>query len=203
MSYKEPFMPITAIIQEAEDQGELDFANEDSAEHRELAHQDLTAAKSLADAAKKAQKEDKRTKKALNRKAKQSAMEATEHAQKAVVLADNKHKKISNPEIYSRLHKTHNNSFLQRELAQVGEEIVNQEDIKKLNSSIKRKRGEKSPYNSVRFTDQDITDTSVDTAIEVAEKAIDNLEKKVKTSKRLKIKLNGTTYALDFEGEDT
>lgn len=133
---------IPAIVQEAEEneKSKLNFENEDSAEQRSLAHQDLTAAKTLSNASKSTDAEDKSTKKALNRKAKQTAMEAVEHAQKSVVYADEKHKVINNDELHAKLEKTHNNSFLQREQKRTGTNIVEKSDIDKLNSAVKKRQ---------------------------------------------------------------
>ena len=188
------------IVQVAEENTEdkLNFENKDSAENRELAHQDLKAAKTLAAASKATANEDISTKKALNRKAKQSAMEATEHAQKAITYADEKHKKISNPKTHSQLETTHNNTFMQREQKKAGINILDEDDIKKLNSAIKKKNGQKSPYNAVRFNVQDIDDKSVQDSIEVADKAVKNLEREVKRSKETSIQLGNINVSFDI-----
>ena len=110
-------------------------------------------------------KENKGTKKALNRKAKQVAMEATEHAQKAVVYADEDCKKITNSGLHDKLTKTHNNEFLQREQEKVGINIVEKEDIIKLNSAVKKRKGEYSPYNAVRFSEQEIDEINILNAV--------------------------------------
>lgn len=189
-----------AIVQEAEEneKSKLNFENEDSVEQRNLAHQDLTVAKTLSNVSKATDAKDKSTKKALNRKAKQTAMETVEHAQKSVVYADEKHKVISNDELHAKLEKTHNNSFLQKEQEKTGTNIVEKSDIEKLNSAVKKKKGEKSPYNAVRFTEQEIDDKSVSVAIEVAEKAVNNLEKKVEESKQEKIEIGNQGYYIDL-----
>lgn len=170
----------------------LNFENEASAEHRELAHQDLTAAKVLFKASKANATSDRRMKKALNRKAKQTAMESTEHSQKAIIFADDRHQNIKNPELHAKLEKTHNNSFMQREQEKAGINIVDKNDIQKLNSSIQRKNGEKSPYNGVRFYNQELDDDSVQEAIEVAEKAVNNLEEKVNQDKVQTVHIGNT-----------
>lgn len=188
-----------AIVQEADEseKSELNFENEDSVEQRNLAHQDLTAAKVLSSASKSTDKDDKSTKKALNRKAKQTTLEAVEHAQKSVTYADEKHTKI-NDKLHERLEKTHNNSFMQREQKKAGINIAEDDDIKKLSSAIKKKKGEKSPYNAVRFTEQEIDDKSVDDGISIAEKIISNLEKKVEESKKEVIQIGDSKIILDI-----
>lgn len=191
---------VPAIVQEAEEneKGKLNFENEDSAEQRSLARQDLIAAKALSDVSKSMDAENKSTKKALNRKAKQTAMEAVEHAQKSVIYADEEHKVINNDDFHAKLEKTHNNSFLQREQKKTGMHIVEKSDIDKLNSAVKKKRGEKSPYNAVRYTEQEIDDKTVNDAIEVAEKAVNNLDKKVEESKKETIKIGNQNFYIDF-----
>lgn len=191
---------VPAIVQEAEEneKGKLNFENEDSAEQRSLARQDLIAAKALSDVSKSMDAENKSTKKALNRKAKQTAMEAVEHAQKSVIYADEEHKVINNDDLHTKLEKTHNNSFLQREQKKTGMHIVEKSDIEKLNSAVKKKRGEKSPYNAVRYTEQEIDDKTVNDAIAVAEKAVNNLDKKVEESKKETIKIGNQNFYIDF-----
>lgn len=189
---------IPAVIQEmnVQENRELNFENEASIEQRELAHQDLTSAKVLAKASQSS--DDKHIKKSLNRKAKQAAMESVEHAQKSVTYADEDHKKIQNEDVHSKLEKTHNNSFMQREQEAAGIQILTKEDINKLNSTIKKKNGEKSPYNAVRFTDQEISDQAVNDAIDVAEKAVTNLEQKVSDNKRTKIQMGNFDVLIDI-----
>lgn len=191
---------VPAIVEEAEEnkKGKLNFENEDSAEQRSLAHQDLIAAKALSDVSKSMDTENKSTKKALNRKAKQTAMEAVEHAQKSVIYADEEHKVINNDDLHAKLEKTHNNSFLQKEQKKTGINIVEKSDIDKLNSAVKKKRGEKSPYNAVRYTEQEIDDKTVNDAIEVAEKAVNNLDQKVEESKKETIKIGNQNFYFDF-----
>ncbi len=191
---------VPAIVQEAEEnkKGKLNFENEDSAEQRSLARQDLIAAKALSDVSKSMDSENKSTKKALNRKAKQTAMEAVEHAQKSVIYADEEHKVINNDDLHAKLEKTHNNSFLQKEQKKTGINIVEKSDIDKVNSAVKKKRGEKSPYNAVRYTEQEIDDKAVNDAIEVAEKAVNNLDKKVEESKKETIKIGNQNFYIDF-----
>ncbi len=191
---------VPAIVQEAEEnkKGKLNFENEDSAEQRSLARQDLIAAKALSDVSKSMDSENKSTKKALNRKAKQTAMEAVEHAQKSVIYADEEHKVINNDDLHAKLEKTRNNSFLQKEQKKTGINIVEKSDIDKVNSAVKKKRGEKSPYNAVRYTEQEIDDKAVNDAIEVAEKAVNNLDKKVEESKKETIKIGNQNFYIDF-----
>lgn len=191
---------VPAIVQDAEEnkKGKLNFENEDSAEQHSLAHQDLIAAKALSDVSKSMDTENKSTKKALNRKAKQTAMEAVEHAQKSVIYADEEHKVINNDDLHAKLEKTHNNSFLQKEQKKTGINIVEKSDIDKLNSAVKKKRGEKSPYNAVRYTEQEIDDKTVNDAIEVAEKAVNNLDQKVEESKKETIKIGNQNLYFDF-----
>ncbi|MCB2298892.1 hypothetical protein [Clostridium tagluense] len=190
--------PAIVQVEEQNEKSELNFENEESIEQRELAHQDLEVAKALSKVSKNTDSNPKHIKKALNRKAKQIAMEATEHAQKSVTLADDKYKKINNLVVHMRLEKSHNNSFMQKEHEKAGINILEKEDVDKLNSAVKKKNGEKSPYNAVRFTNQEIDDKSVDEAIGVSEKAIDNLEKKVKQSKQTKIKIGDSEFIIDI-----
>ena len=77
--------------------------------------------------------------------------------------------------------------------------IVEKSDIDKLNSAVKKKRGEKSPYNAVRYTEQEIDDKTVNDAIEVAEKAVNNLDKKVEESKKETIKIGNQNFYIDFD----
>ncbi len=199
MGYFDSLMNSSVIREiEVSERSELNFENEDSIEQYKLACEDLTAAKSMSFVSKSMDKKNKRIKKALNRKAKQVAMEATEHAQKAVVYADEDCKKITDSELHEKLTKTHNNKFLQREQEKVGINIVETEDIVKLNSAVKKKKGEHSPYNAVRFSEQEIDDKAVDDAIEVAEKAIDNLEKKREENKREEIQIGDMKVIIDI-----
>ena len=82
---------------------------------------------------------------------------------------------------------THNNSFLQKEQKKTGINIVEKSDIDKVNSAVKKKRGEKSPYNAVRYTEQEIDD-----------KAVNNLDKKVEESKKETIKIGTQNFYIDF-----
>lgn len=189
---------IVQIIEEQSEKSELNFKNQKSVEQRELAHQDLEVAKVLSKKSKETDSSEKRIKKALNRKAKQTAMEATEHAQKAITFADDKNKKISDLKLHTNLEKTHNNQFMQREHKKVGINILEKEDIEKLNSAVKKKNGENSPYNAVRFNEQEIDDKYVDEAIEVAQKAIDNLEKKVQESQSIKFQIDDSEFTIDI-----
>ncbi|BCJ96331.1 hypothetical protein acsn021_39000 [Anaerocolumna cellulosilytica] len=113
-------------------------------------------------------------------------------------MADDKQKNIANAEIHSKLKKTHNNSFMQREQKKAGINILEKEDIDRLNSAVKKKNGEKSPYNAIRFTKQEIDDKSVDDSIEVAEKAINNLDKKVQESKSTEIQIGNIKVCIDI-----
>lgn len=193
MGYFDKLITSKAVIHEIT---ELNYENEKSVEHRELAHQDLKAAKALAEGAKS--NNDKGTKKALNRKAKQVAMETVEHAQKSVIYADENHQRIPNKDIYLKLEKTHNNSFLQKEQECAGINILEKEDIIELNSAIKKRNGEKSPYNAIRFTEQQIPDQAVDVAINVAKKAVSNLDKKVDENKGTRINIGNINVLLDM-----
>lgn len=92
MGYFDRLITSNTVQESVQEQQELNFENENSIEQRELAHQDLIAAESLAESSEKS--DDKHIKKSLNRKAKQSAIEATEHAQKSVIYADENHLKI-------------------------------------------------------------------------------------------------------------
>ena len=56
-----------------------------------------------------------------------------------------------------------------------------------MNSAVKKKRGEKSPYNAVRYTEQEIDD-----------KAVNNLDKKVEESKKETIKIGNQNFYIDF-----
>lgn len=190
MNYLEPYIR-PAIVQSIEDpseKSELNFKNKNSMKERELAYQDLEVAKVLANKSKETNSSEKHIKKALNRKAKQTAMEATEHAQKSITFADDKNTNIQKVEIHIKLKRTHNNSFMQREHEIAGINILDKKDIEKLNSSVK-KNGEKSPYNAIRFNEQKIDDKSVTDAIEVANKAMENLEKKIQENENNKIQI--------------
>ena len=84
------------------------------------------------------------------------------------------------------------------EQKKTGINIVEKSDIDKVNSAVKKKRGEKSPYNAVRYTEQEIDDKAVNDAIEVAEKAVNNLDKKVEESKKETIKIGNQNFYIDF-----
>ena len=87
---------------------------------------------------------------------------------------------------------------MQREQKKAGINILDEDDIKKLNSAIKKKNGQKSPYNAVRFNVQDIDDKSVQDSIEVADKAVKNLEREVKRSKETSIQLGNINVSFDI-----
>lgn len=126
-------------------------------------------------------------------------MEATEHAQKSVIYADENRLKIRSEKLHNQLEEhTHNNAFLQREEENVGIHILEKEDIEKLNSAINKKSEKYSPYNAIRFTNQDIDDQAVGDAINVAEKAVNNLDKKVEESKGTRIDLGDVEVSFDI-----
>ena len=111
---------------------------------------------------------------------------------------DHYYKVINKDNHHAKLKKTQNNSFLQKKQKKTGINIVEKSDIDKVNSAVKKKRGEKSPYNAVRYTEQEIDDKAVNDAIEVAEKAVNNLDKKVEESKKETIKIGNQNFYIDF-----
>lgn len=168
-----------------EEKSELNFQNEDSIEQREIADQDLIAAKILL---KKSENiDDEKVKKACDKKATEDAMQAVEKYQKSVIYADENHEKITNDELHEKLEKTHNLSFQQRETKKAGINILEEEDIKVLNKRVEKKPGQKSPYNAIRFTRQNTQHQDAKNAVEVAEKAKNNLNKKMEEGKQIQV----------------
>jgi hypothetical protein len=174
----------------------MNFQNEDSIEQRELANQDLIVAKALLNTAEKNQ--DEKVKKACDKKATENAMEAVEKYQKAVVYADEDYKKISNKTVHDKLVKTHNHKFQQQEQKKAGINILEDEDIDRLTEAIKKRKGEKSPYNAVRFSRQNIVHEQAKNAVAVAEKAKKNLEEMIEDQKHEKIEMDGLIITFDI-----
>ena len=171
----------------------LNFKNEDSVTQRKLAYEDLISAKTIAEAS----KNNDENKKALNRKAKQIAMEAVEHANKSVIYADDKNENFSS-NLHSKLEKTHNNKYLQREMAKQGINIIDSNDVDILNESIKNIIGKNSPYNSIRYNCQDISDISVSRSISVAEKSIRNLNRMIEENNKTIIEIDGLKVMVEI-----
>lgn len=189
---------IPVILAQAEineEKLELNFQNEDSIEQKELADQDLIAAKHLLADSEKS--DDIKIKKACDRKATQTAQEAVEKYQKSVIYADENHEKIVDDQMHKNLEKTHNTSFQQRETKKAGINILEKEDINMLNKGIKKKPEEKSPYNAIRFSKQDIPHENAKNAVAVAEKAKKNLEKKIEDQKHEKIYIGDLGITFD------
>lgn len=193
---------VPALFQKAEQEDkELNFENSDSIKHQNLAHEDLISAKVLANASKKDLFcSDRKVKKALCRKVKQVAMETVEHAQKAVVCADEKNKKIKDKQKHKILETTHNNFSLQRGLEQAGVSLISKQDVLELNSGV---RGRNSPYNAVRYYNQNISDKCVDNAIRVAEKAVAAMDDMVEKNKKDLMVINGLEYCIEFDKVDS
>lgn len=163
-----------------EEKSELNFQNEDSIEQKELADQELIVAEKLV--ADSEESVDMQVKKACDRKAIQTAQEAVEKYQKSVVYADEKHEKITDNKLHGNLEKTHNTKFQQRETKKAGINILEAEDIDLLNNGIVKK-GEKSPYNAIRFSKQTVSHENAKNAVAVAKKAKKNLEKMIEDQK--------------------
>lgn len=179
-----------------EEKSELNFENEDSIEQREIADQDLMTAEILLENAEKS--DDKKVKKACDKKATENAMEAVEKYQKSVIYADENHEKIKNDDLHQKLEETHNHSFQQRETERAGINILEENDIKVLNKGVKKKLGQKSPYNAVRFSRQNTTHKDAQNAVAVAEKAKNNLNKKIEEQKHEKIQIGDLTVDISI-----
>lgn len=179
-----------------EEKSDLNFQNEDSVEQREIADQDLMAAKILLDNAEKS--DDERVKKACDKKATENAMEAVEKYQKSVIYADENHEKINNDTLHKKLEKTHNHSFQQRETEKAGISILESEDIKALSEGVRKKQGEKSPYNAIRFSRQNTAHQNAKKAVEVAEKAKNNLESMIEEQKKEKIQMGDLVISIEI-----
>ena len=190
---------IPAIFSQAEvneEKSELNFQNDDSIEQKELADQDLIVAEQLLTDAE--ENDDIQIKKACDRKAIQTAQEAVEKYHKAVIHADEKHEKISNDELHERLEKTHNTKFQQRETKKAGINILEEKDIDMLNNGIVKKAEEKSPYNAIRFSKQEVTHENAKNAVAIAKKAKKNIEKKIEDQKSEKIYIGNLEITFNY-----
>lgn len=190
---------VPAIFSQAEineEKSELNFQNEKSIEQKELADLDLIAAEQLV--VKSEESDDMQIKKACDRKAIQTAQEAVEKYQKSVVYADEKHEKITSDKLHKSLENTHNTKFQQRETKKAGINILETKDIGMLNNGIMKKQGEKSPYNAIRFSKQNIIHENAKNAVAIAEKAKKNLEKKIEDQKREKIYVGNLEITFDL-----
>lgn len=167
------FVNTYVINHEIQSESRLNFDNEESVKEQILAEEDLNTAKVLREDVKKYEE----YKKAITRNAVKNAMESTEHSLKAVSYADEKKDIIlpGDAETREKYDTTHNLKFLQREQKKAGIEIISKNDVKKITRAVKN-RGTHSPYNDVRYIPQNATEEAVQDAIEVAEKAFNNMK---------------------------
>lgn len=183
-------------IIEIQDEKNLNFENEDSKVHREMAKEDLQVAKELQKASQRyAYPQDRKVKRAINRKAVQISQEAVEHAQKSI-LAAGEDFLFENKNTRKKLENTHNNSFLQRELEKKGLSIIDSSDVSMV-CNLVNKQDQKSPYNAVRYIPQNISDESVEAVIGVVQKAVDNLDEMVRKSNRIEIRIGECIISVD------
>lgn len=195
MTYRNNIVIVEEVSKNKE-ASELNFQNEDAIEQKELADQDLIVAKHLLDNSERS--DDIRITKACDRKAVQMAQEAVEKYQKSVIYADDEHKKITNENLRKKLEKTHNTKFLQRETRKVGIHILKGKDIDTLNKPVEKKPGEKSPYNAIRFSRQNIRHENAKNAVAIAEKAKKKLERMIEDQKRKKIRVGNWDITFNF-----
>lgn len=177
---------------EKQSESKLNFNNRESVEHQTLAEGNLITAKALYDDMQ--MKKYKKHKKRIGQNALKSAIESTEHSFKAVSCADeNKDVILSGKEEErEKYDHTHNLEYLQREQENAKINILEKKDVEKLNKTVKNK-GADSPYNAVRYKLQGTTEEAVKDAIEVAEKAYDNVKKLKEKQSTETIELKGVS----------
>lgn len=177
---------------EKQSESRLNFNNRESVEHQTLAEGNLITAKALYDDMQ--MKKYKKHKKRIGQNALKSAIESTEHSFKAVSCADeNKNVILSGKEEErEKYDHTHNLEYLQREQENAKINILEKKDVEKLNKTVKNK-GADSPYNAVRYKLQGTTEKAVKDAIEVAEKAYDNVKKLKEKQSTETIELKGVS----------
>lgn len=177
---------------EKQSESKLNFNNRESVEHQTLAEGNLITAKALYDDMQ--MKKYKKHKKRIGQNALKSAIESTEHSFKAVSCADeNKNVILSGKEEErEKYDHTHNLEYLQREQENAKINILEKKDVEKLNKTVKNK-GADSPYNAVRYKLQGTTEKAVKDAIEVAEKAYDNVKKLKEKQSTETIELKGVS----------
>ena len=177
---------------EKQSESRLNFNNRESVEHQTLAEGNLITAKALYDDMQ--MKKYKKHKKRIGQNALKSVIESTEHSFKAVSCADeNKNVILSGKEEErEKYDHTHNLEYLQREQENAKINILEKKDVEKLNKTVKNK-GADSPYNAVRYKLQGTTEKAVKDAIEVAEKAYDNVKKLKEKQSTETIELKGVS----------
>lgn len=184
------FMNTYVIKEQSEIQSEsrLNFENEESINHQNLAEEDLNTAKVLFEDMKKYEK----YKKGIARNAVKTTFESTEHSLKAVSCADERKDIIlsGDTETREKYDTTHNLNFLQREQKKAKIEIISKDDVKKITRAVKSRRTH-SPYNDVRYIQQSTSEEAVQDAIEVAEKAFGNMKE---------LKEKQSTETIEFDG---
>lgn len=180
---------------EKQSESRLNFNNRESVEHQTLAEGNLITAKALYDDMQ--MKKYKKHKKRIGQNALKSAMESTEHSFKAVSCADENKNVILSGKKKERekYDHTHNLEYLQREQENAKIKILEKKDVEKLNKTVKNK-GADSPYNAVRYKLQGTTEEAVKDAIEVAEKAYDNVKKLKEKPSTETIELNGVSVII-------
>lgn len=180
---------IRSFHDEKQSESRLNFNNRESVEHQTLAEGNLITAKALYDNMQ--MEKYKKHKKRIGQNALKNAMESTEHSFKAVSYAD-ENKDVILPGKKKEREKydhTHNLEYLQREQENAKIKILEKKDVEKLNKTVKNK-GADSPYNAVRYKLQGTTDKAVKDAIEVAEKAFNNMKelKKKQSTETMEVK---------------
>lgn len=145
----------------------LDFSNQTANLKCELAKSKLTSAKALYDICELSEDPE-----ALFQNIRECCILSTEHSQKAILYADAKHKLISKKK-FKQLRKSHDNSKLQKEQQNAGISILEPEDIAVLNNEINGTS--EFYYNHIRYKKYNFDKESVRKALDVAEKAYNNL----------------------------
>lgn len=145
----------------------LDFSNQMANLKCELARSKLTSAKALYDICELSEDPE-----ALFQNIRECCILSTEHSQKAILYADAKHKFISKKK-FKQLRKSHDNNKLQKEQQNAGISILEPEDIAVLNNEIYGTS--EFYYNHIRYKKYNFDKESVRKALNVAEKAYNNL----------------------------
>lgn len=159
-----------------EEKSLLNFDNDKSKKHKELADADLRAANRLL---KDATEEESYYKKhAYDTKAVQLSLQAVEKYHKCIVYADEKSNKIP-INLRKQLMFTHDIEFLQKETENADINILDKKDISALTQAIDCD-SIKNPYNAMRYDRQNLKHTDAETAVLIAKKAKKNLKRMIK-----------------------
>lgn len=147
----------------------LNFSNEMSDLKMNLSKSKLITAKALFDISDSCEEPE-----AIYQGIRECCILSTEHSQKAILYADAKHNLISK-EKFKQLSRSHDNSKLQNEQQKVGISILEPDDIAVLNNEISGPS--RLNYNNIRYNQYNFDKESVKKALDVAEKAYNNLLK--------------------------